>query len=445
MFLCGQRPQLPAKKIISDLASRNSLAQNSEWFPFDGKEIEVRQKSKVDFASILSIIDMQQDFRADKAKPQEGAVSKGYSSNLSNKDTYLIRLEDIDSSWIYRYLFNVVTGMNINQMKSFREEETKFREHLSFFNEDKNKMVSETELIMDYVPISLSEFLEKKERMKSILKIMHDTSTRGNEYEDLPRGICYLSATIALEANKKFSKGQKSIASIGSMLRFGLYKINSYGELAGKVQSYATASWICNWAMGYTESNSLYFKSRELVRLCEDLGILLEYEDAREYTVDWFNSLLYTELPTNEEYLRIPKYLPRNNDIIKVIDFNSKFLPIIDNALFKCEVFISLQYKVYCGIKLNLKDFIVDNKIFKLRNSDYYYRFDVSKAVIDEIKTLAILHVDGYFIKVTNDTTLCYLSIDDVCEYLQDNHTDNIKLGQSYSNQRKWGSWIEEY
>jgi hypothetical protein len=416
---------------------------------------------------ILALLEHPKDFLAEKAKPQPGVRPLNYLTSTAGASQYLKRLEDIDSSWVYKYLEMVIVGLKQNAKKGIREAENEVKEYRLYHDNEEDELISEAELALENQITSWEVSIRYQERMIAILKRLHSRSKLMH--------ISYISSIIAYEICKRRYPGK--VPSIGLVLECGVYKMNNKGEFGTPVRQNETFREVFGFLSGWYPTDPLYGDMMELISMCEELNIHLEHENACDYGEDFINQLVVTHITENRDYyvterntmnranynllqqLEMDSYheieqIATSNEksatdrlTSLILNFNSltstKQINVKTNREQEAETFI-VMYMRLKGLDYKLEDFVTEDGVYKLRNLGPFL-FDVNDITKKPEMTgaRAVLHFSGYLILKTSSSELYVLSTEDAMIYMAHVKHNNIQPGQSYSNQKVFGSWVE--
>lgn len=149
--------------------------------------------SSLDFGAIVQMLKDKPDYDADQQKPIAGEWTKDRPTPTS----YLRRLEDIDESWVRKYLENVLIGLKVEKSGGIREYSNKNKEALTFQNSE-GDIVEEGELLVDTATYAPMDIAEAKSKLPYLLKRLYDKS--------LSLRVSAMSLIIAYEKAKIVQK-----------------------------------------------------------------------------------------------------------------------------------------------------------------------------------------------------------------------------------------------
>ena len=243
-----------------------------------------------DFGTIVQMLKDKPDYDADKQKPVAGEWTKDRPTPTS----YLRRLEDIDESWVQKYLENVLTGIKTNKSGGMREYASRHREANTFRNSE-GDTIEEGELLVDSPTYKAMDIAEAKSKLPYLLKRLYDKS--------LEMKVSAMSLIIAYEKAKIVRK----VPRPKDILEVGVYKMGKDGNLEGLFPLTANSGKVfppaCDWIRGFNRMDPYFADAVELIRVCEVLGIDIRNEDPRDYQKDDIAKLKVTYISKNRDYL----------------------------------------------------------------------------------------------------------------------------------------------
>lgn len=242
-----------------------------------------------DLRRIIAMMKDQLDYDADKQKPVAGAWTK----DREPPTDYLRRLEDIDESWVRKYLENVLVGIKTNKSGGLREYSSQNREAITLVGTE-GEVTEEGELLVDSGEFSPIDIAEAKSKLPYLLKRLHDKS--------LLMRVSAMSLIIAYEKAKVVTKFPRP----KDILEAGVYKMQADGNLDGIFPSSANSGKVfppaCNWIRGYAP-DSYFDDAIELIRICRVLGIDIKEESPLDYQAKDIANLKVTYISKNLDYL----------------------------------------------------------------------------------------------------------------------------------------------
>lgn len=428
----------------------------------------------------------QPDYNADHQKPIAGTYTKEKGGS-----SYLRRLEDIDESWVRKYLENVLTGIKINKSGGIREYA---KQHLEAqtFNDSEGEAVEEGELLVDdtdYAPMTVAE---AKSKLPYLLKRLHDKS--------MAMRTSAISLIIAYEKAKRYTKCPRPKDILGA----GVYKMGKDGNFDGLFPDSANSGKVfppaCDWIRGF-DRDAYFSDAVELLRICEILGVDITKEDPLDYQAKDINKLKVTYITKNRDYLKgAPQ---RNLSVIaslssaKVSDYattNAPFVSITSKArntiqaVLDCgeeeirgilnsppnHVWMNRVFSLYSQEAKDfritkkqhmeslssyrgreicnpdslrvpvLSDFVTrDGFLYSLKNDSLPQLFRLGRYVDMELSSNlpAIAHCSGYFFLVTDSNCIFYLDAMELYNYMSDCRQGIFT--NRYTKNHKYGRWDE--
>lgn len=242
-----------------------------------------------DLRRIIDMLKGQPDYDADHQKPAPGVWVK----NRVPPTSYLRRLEDIDASWVRKYLENVLTGIKINKSGGMREYFSQNREARTLSGNE-GGTIEEGELLIETGEFSPVDIAEAKSKLPYLLKRLYDKS--------LLMRVSAMSLVIAYEKAKIVSKVPRPKA----ILEAGVYKMGKDGTIEGRFPPSANSGKVfppaCDWIRGFAP-DAYFDDAMELIRVCRVLGIDIKEEDPLNYQAKDIANLTITYISKNLDYL----------------------------------------------------------------------------------------------------------------------------------------------
>jgi len=476
----------PAQLLLVDLVSRTGSPTMHSLSPYNGmRKVLFQQVPNGDLSRIIDMLKTQPDYDADHQKPVAGPYVKNKPDG-----PYLRRLEDIDESWVQKYLENVLTGIKINKSGGMREYASHHREANTFRNSE-GDTIEEGELLVDSPTYKAMDIAEAKSKLPYLLKRLYDKS--------LEMKVSAMSLIIAYEKAKIVRK----VPRPKDILEVGVYKMGKDGNLEGLFPLTANSGKVfppaCDWIRGFNRMDPYFADAVELIRVCEVLGIDIRDEDPRDYQKDDIAKLKVTYISKNRDYLSGSRQ--RNITVldslssIKVSDYGiaRKQAPPISvrvmntvQAILDCDDptiqsilrqdpdakamngFFHIYGQVAKDFRVTkkqhmemlavrrrakledpktllvpvLEDFVTrDGFLCSLAGGSIPHVFRVKKYVDQEqvCADIAIAHASGYFFLVTEDNYVYYLDAVELGAYVND-FQRNVFTNR-YSKNHKYGRW----
>ena len=220
---------------------------------------------------------------------------------------YYKRLEDIDESFVEKYVDQILTGFLWDDTGAKR-----INQRLQTFDlwEDEEGYVSPTDVLIEEEDFTLDEIAEAKQKLPYLLKVLHDGSIK---YKG-----SLLSFIIAVE-RYRLNAGGKSIKP-HNICKEGVYRVDSNGNITEPFtiedNSATTLRTLIDWVLGGIDDR-YYRASRELLRVCTILDLDITKEDPKVYNSKVIESAVCLYITSNEEYLE--NYGYANRDILKAL------------------------------------------------------------------------------------------------------------------------------
>lgn len=295
----------PARSLLEDLVSRTGSPTTQSLSPYNGMQSTLfaqftRKGLEVDLNLIVAMLRKQPDYDADKQKPVAGTWSKDREAPT----TYLRRLEDIDESWVRKYLENVLVGIKHNKSDGLREHQEAHREARVLVNSEGEEM-EEGEGLIESDEYSPMDIAEAKSKLPYLLKRLHDKS--------LAMHISALSLIIAYEKARSTTKFPKP----SDILAYGVYYMEKNGNLGSRLPDSANSGKVfppaSNWIRGYAQ-DTYFGDAMELLRVCKALSIDITAENPFDFQAEDIRNMKVTYISKNRDYLRGTRQ--RNHDVL---------------------------------------------------------------------------------------------------------------------------------
>ncbi|EDM99287.1 hypothetical protein BACCAP_03216 [Pseudoflavonifractor capillosus ATCC 29799] len=196
---------------------------------------------EVDLDKIISMVKSVPDYDADKQQPVVGTWRK----DRGHPDHYLRKLEEIDESWVRKYLENVLFGIRKNRSGGLREYAAQNQESRVLIGNE-GEETEEGELLIDYGEFAPMDIAEAKSKLPYLLKRLHDKS--------IAMKVSAMSLIIAYERAKLSRKVPKPM----DLLAVGVYRMGKDGNIEGRFPPSANSGKVfppaCDWILGYTDA-----------------------------------------------------------------------------------------------------------------------------------------------------------------------------------------------
>lgn len=483
----GQLPN-PAPMLLVDLVSRTGSPTTRSLSPYDGmRDVLFSQFRKrgveVDLDKIISMVKSVPDYDADKQQPVGGTWRK----DRGHPDHYLRKLEEIDESWVRKYLENVLFGIRKNRSGGLREYAAQNQESRVLIGNE-GEETEEGELLIDYGEFAPMDIAEAKSKLPYLLKRLHDKS--------IAMKVSAMSLIIAYERAKLSRKVPKPM----DLLAVGVYRMGKDGNIEGRFPPSANSGKVfppaCDWILGYTQ-DSYFTDAIELLRICTVLGIDIREEDPFDYQAADIAKLKVTYISKNRDYLsgsrqrnlsvlnslssvKISDYAVVSksatpisvrvmNTVQSVLDCNDASIqkileqkPDRDalNRFFRAYSEVAKDFRVTAQQRAEMSstrrkitlanpkalliptmdDFITrDGFLYSPANSGVPQLFRIKKFTNDDIRAdIAIAHSSGYLFLVADGNCVYYLDACQLTRYVDDFLSG--RAGQCTGNQ-KYGRW----
>lgn len=483
----GQLPN-PAPMLLVDLVSRTGSPTTHSLSPYDGmRDVLFSQFRKrgveVDLDKIISMVKSVPDYDADKQKPLGGTWRK----DRGHPDHYLRKLEEIDESWIRKYLENVLFGIRKNRSGGLREYAAQNQESRVLIGNE-GEETEEGELLIDYGEFAPMDIAEAKSKLPYLLKRLHDKS--------IAMKVSAMSLIIAYERAKLSRKVPKPM----DLLAVGVYRMGKDGNIEGRFPPSANSGKVfppaCDWILGYAQ-DPYFADAIELLRICTVLGIDIREEDPFDYQAADIAKLKVTYISKNRDYLsgarqrnlsvlnslsavKISDYAVVSKAAtpisVRVMDTVQSVLDCNDasiqkileqkpdrdalNRFFRAYSEVAKDFRVTAQQRAEMSstrrkitltnpkalliptmdDFITrDGFLYSPANSGVPQLFRVKKFTNDDIRAdIAIAHSSGYLFLVAGGNCVYYLDACQLTRYVDDFLSG--RAGQCTGNQ-KYGRW----
>lgn len=248
------------------------------------------KQGELDLGVILNMLSECADYDASKQRPIAGP----YKLDRPDNEPYLRKLEEIDSSWVKKYLENVLVGIKKNDRGGVRAYRSQHRETRVMYDED-GEPTDESELLIDEGNGNYVDIDAAKAKLPYLLKRMYDKSRM--------LGISVMSLLIAYER----ARYVKNPPAPRHILDMDVYYMNKDGTLGNVLPSSANSGKVFPAARAWVagEDADAYFRdAMELLRVCDVLGIDITRENPADYQRENIEKLKITYITRNRDYLR---------------------------------------------------------------------------------------------------------------------------------------------
>jgi len=457
-----------AKTLVEELASTSGSPTTHSLSPYNGMNHVLREQfPDDDLAYVLSCLSSCADYNADVQKPVKGP----YVKRQSVTGEYLRKLEDIDESWVRKYLVDALVGIKVNRLGGIREAARKNKVTRTFTNSE-GETVEEGECLIDYADYPPLTMAEAKSKLPYLLKRLFEKSKQ--------LGVSTMSLIIAYESAKYYTKTEPKPKDL---LSYNIYQVDSEGNIttpfpasANSGKKFPPAS---NWIRGY-DQDTYFHDAMELLNVCRVLGIDIRKEDPHDYQAADMDKLIVTYVAKNKDYLfsnrkynqnvleslskvNISDYKRRTaappalsvriqNTIQAVIDCeNEDIRNIVRHGenwdgleeFFKKYAEVNPGFRAKHGGVLEVptaEDFIVQEGFLYQKNDLVQpCLFSVKRFADDSVEATALAHVSGYLFSVTDSATLHYIDVELLGAYIDD-YQRGVFDGH-YTGRCKYGRW----
>lgn len=395
----------------------------------------------------------QPDYDSQTQRPTIGPYVQ--RSEVVPDEAVLKRLEDIDISWVLKYVTNVLTGYKKNNGGLGAAKYNSQTNGLWVDSDGEVRQITETWIDKDnYYGRDISGAQAK---LPYLLKRLHQKSRMlgCSVLSIYGRYLCCQQVlNIAIPKPK-------------DMLAAKIYKMNSmgyitepYGPSANHNRGFPEAF---AFIRGADPDDPYYADLTEFGYICDLLGIKLWMEDPREYDQKFINTLVVTYISTNQEFLWHGKKLDRTVlgalRNTSVSDYAGE--PVVQD---ECESFVERCNnanipKITYGEEIPLNDLVMLLKYYTKASgdetfkaiprtfhtcdgficapySDMPYLFNTD-AFNERQGKVALLHRSGYFLQVCEYGAIPCLSSKNAITYIQ----GHFKQRVSHRYPEGWGKW----
>lgn len=301
----------PCKSILEDVLSRDGVPGPEAFFPITGQHqliqniLRSNNSSAIDFTIKEIVNSGVKDYSAEKSRPNDDGIERDDAT--SDITDYYTRLEDIDESFIIKYITDILKGFR------FRRDGAKaIQSNIQTFDlweDEEDGLVSPSDVMEEVYDYTMDDVEEARKKLPYLLKVLFDGSFK---YQG-----SLLSFIIAVK--KLENEGVNNIKP-NQVCKKGVYRIDLKGNPSTNfVISDNTGNifrTLFSWSMGEIKDR-YYHAAEELVRVCTVLDLDLCKEDATMYTSDVISSAVCQYIMSNEEYLE--EYGYANQKIINAL------------------------------------------------------------------------------------------------------------------------------
>lgn len=281
----------PAKKMIVDLISRCGSPDEESLSPYDGMRDMLREQHfRTSWSLIIKMLERRQDYNVQAQQPLPGK----YVKRTNRNGEYLFRLEDIDESWIRKYIENVLIGLKKDDLGGIREYNQQNSYAPIFLDED-GGFIDSSEVFIEKEKYSPHEVAYAKSKLPYLLKRLYDKS--------LELGVSVISLMQAYEKAKHINKSTadpkpKAILSVGVLRMDDTGHITGYlPDSANSGRSFPRAR---AWIRG-DNKDAHFYDAIEFMRVCEVLGIDFLSIDPMDFQAEQIAKLTATYLQSSRE------------------------------------------------------------------------------------------------------------------------------------------------
>lgn len=326
MLILTEPVRLYGKFVISDLATRVSLANNSSPSPYEGMRYTVNKLwpngTSSTEADIELLFNSQPDFDADMMQPQNTAEDGDLEELYDEEDDcakynpyvdtyplvrYYRRLEDIDRFYIQKYVANTVYSIQMRNNNGLRAYNYRNAEQVTLFNNsddgDSFEELADLQLDVDVNEWSPEIKQEAAERLPYVIKRLHTLSCYCSIHM-----LSFISAYIkAKEENAvKRANGSTMTLKINAVLDKGVYRCDRDGyiqkQLDAKNRNKHAAD-MFDWINGNSSSYESYIIDyKNYVHYCDVLGIDIINDNMRKYDARFVKNLTVSVVTPNTQY-----------------------------------------------------------------------------------------------------------------------------------------------
>ena len=168
---------LKSKTLVEDLISYSGSPTEANLSPYQGMAPVLRDQTKVngdtvDLKSLTEYIRKNYgDYDSIKQKPVAGPYCKREPGEPVKEEDVLIRLEDIDYTWVEKFVTNAIIGYKIN--RSGRSVELANMRAAPTFTDSDGDILTEAYITEDTDNTSGYNLFEDKAKLPYLLKRLH--------------------------------------------------------------------------------------------------------------------------------------------------------------------------------------------------------------------------------------------------------------------------------
>lgn len=289
--------KLQSKTLVEDLMSYSGSPTTESLSPYQGMMEVLRDQMRgsngiIDFSNLVSYITTALgDYDSSKQKPVKGPYYRHEPDEVIPESSILMRLEDIDRSWLEAYVKSCVIGYKIRPAgKSAYNKSTK--EAISFQNSE-GEYLTDADLMKDTDNTTDLQILDAKTKLPYLLKQIHFKSKK--------LGVSLISMYgVFLQINGDESTPPRA------MLAHTIYRMSPTGEV---IDPYPPSA---NQNPGFGENlryikganpDSYYKDLLEFRDVLDVLGIKLWEEDPKMFDEKFISNLVVKYVMSNNEFL----------------------------------------------------------------------------------------------------------------------------------------------
>lgn len=295
---------LPNKRIVDDLIERDGAPDKESFTPYNGMNYLIEEQMKGSRFSVLGIDIIKENIKelsVSKLKGKEEDFEENKDSDDFSSDSYVYLLEEIDESYIVKFLRSQLIGLKVNKTDARRAiVENEKVQPLMYDTESGDVFNLSDVYVSDEYEDSNSAITDIRSKIPYLFKKLQDGS--------IQYGVSLLSLFIARDGVIQKLGRRHGEVKPRELLTYPIYEVSNTGELLG-IFDKDTANNIPKFiapkelVLGTDPYNPYYRAGVELTVRARQLGYNLYEEDPRDYTPSYINRLMCSYILSNQEVL----------------------------------------------------------------------------------------------------------------------------------------------
>lgn len=301
---------LPNKRVVDDLIERDGLPTSESYTPYNGMNYLIADQMKGLRYSSLGIDVIKENIKelfVTRLKGKE--EERNDNTDDFSSDNYVYLLEQLDESYVAKYLRNQLIGLKINKTGARTVIEENEKVQALMYDKETGTVFNPSDVYVDEYEDIIASTFELKNKIPYLLKKIQDGS--------IHYGVSLLSLFIARDGVISRMGGSTSIdLKPRDLLAYPIYRVNSVGDVvdtfnpntANNTPKFRIPKEL---VMGVNPNDPYYRAGIELTNCARQLGYNLYEEDVNDYNPSYINRLMCSYIISNQEVLEDMSYVDK--------------------------------------------------------------------------------------------------------------------------------------